>query len=67
MNDSLLYEKLEISKEDGRYLIYYHFPASADAEQTETFLNVKSAAVAVADTPAAAASAPSTEKESPRV
>lgn len=30
-------EKRRILKEDGRYLIYYHFPESANAEQTAAF------------------------------
>ena len=37
MNDRKPYERLEITKEDGRYLVYYHFPDSADSEQTEAF------------------------------
>lgn len=30
-------EKKRILKEDGRYLIYYHFPDTATPEQTGTF------------------------------
>lgn len=31
------YEKKQIVKEDGRYLIYYHFPATAGLEQSAAF------------------------------
>lgn len=37
-------EKKEIAKEDGRYLIYYHFPESATEEQTAVFAAVNEAA-----------------------
>lgn len=30
-------DKKRILKEDGRYLLYYHFPDSATPEQTEAF------------------------------
>ena len=30
-------EKKQIQKEDGRYLVFYHFPESANDEQTSTF------------------------------
>jgi hypothetical protein len=33
-------EKKRILKEDGRYLLYYHFPESATEEQTATFASI---------------------------
>jgi hypothetical protein len=30
-------EKKRIRKEDGRYLVYYHFPASATPEETAAY------------------------------
>lgn len=30
-------EKKLVVKEDGRYLLYYHFPETATAEQSEVF------------------------------
>ena len=30
-------EKKRVLKEDGRYLLYYHFPDTATPEQTGTF------------------------------
>ena len=45
------FEKTEIAKEDGRYLIFYHFPATANHEQNEAF----QAAEALGDTSKAAA------------
>ena len=35
------FEKTEIVKEDGRYLIFYHFPATANHEQNEAFQAAK--------------------------
>jgi len=34
-------EKKRIRKEDGRYLIYYHFPESATEEQTAVFTAIR--------------------------
>ena len=31
------YEKKRITKEDGRYLIFYHFPATANPDQAVAF------------------------------
>ena len=36
-------EKKQIVKEDGRSLIYYHFPASADVAQTAAFTGIQDA------------------------
>lgn len=33
----MIVKKKQIKKEDGRYLVFYHFPRSADTEQTHTF------------------------------
>jgi hypothetical protein len=40
------YEKKQISKDDGRYLVYYHFPDSATEEQTSVFRSVDDAPLA---------------------
>jgi len=34
-------EKKQIVKEDGRYLVYFHFPATATEEQTAAFHDVE--------------------------
>lgn len=34
-------EKKRIVKEDGRSLIYYHFPASANEEQISAFAKIR--------------------------
>jgi hypothetical protein len=55
------YEKKLIQKDDGRYLVYYHFPESASPEQAEAFRSAiesasspppEKSAPAVADKPA---------------
>jgi hypothetical protein len=33
-------EKKRIHKEDGRYLVYYHFPDTAGPEETQAFAEV---------------------------
>jgi hypothetical protein len=49
-------EKKTVLKEDGRYLVYYHFPDSATLEQAETFAAVPASAPAEApDAPPPAA------------
>jgi hypothetical protein len=48
-------EKKQIVKEDGRYLVYYHFPDTATPEQTLAF---QSAEKTTAASPPAAAGGP---------
>jgi len=33
-------EKKRILKEDGRYLVYYHFPDSAGPEETQVYADI---------------------------
>ena len=35
-------EKKRILKEDGRYLVYYHFPDTASPEETAAFTEIHS-------------------------
>ncbi len=62
-------DKKIVTKDDGRYLLYYHFPRSASATQTKAFesLNVPTEPVASSDgsipvTPAGAADTPESEE-----
>ena len=34
-------EKKQIEKEDGRYLVYYHFPESATPEENTVFAAIQ--------------------------
>ena len=52
-------EKKQIVKEDGRYLVYYHFPDTASEEQTHAF---ETAAAAGGE---ASASSPDVKSELP--
>ena len=64
------YEKKQITKEDGRTLVYYHFPESASPAQAEAFRSAEqfSAAAGVpANTPAESADAASRPEDKPRV
>lgn len=45
-------EKKRVLKEDGRYLIYYHFPETATPEQTGTYDQIAPSVTAVGDTEA---------------
>ena len=45
-------EKKRILKEDGRYLIYYHFPDTATPEQTGTFAAIAASVISEGDTEA---------------
>ena len=36
----MLIQKKRVTKEDGRLLIYYHFPDTASVQETETFQSV---------------------------
>ena len=45
------YEKKEISKEDGRYLIFYHFRETASVEQIVAFESVDSLAAGAVSSP----------------
>lgn len=47
-------EKKQITKEDGRFLTYYHFPETAAPEETAAFEAVEGAAQVVTDEPQAA-------------
>jgi len=62
-------EKKRILKEDGRYLLYYHFPESATPEQTKAFEAVPAPVIVSGEVGAnTAASAPRAGKErEPRV
>ena len=40
------YEKKQITKEDGRYLVFYHFPETATPDQTATFESAEAFAAA---------------------
>ena len=59
--------KMRVQKEDGRYLVYYHFPESANAEETavferiEAYQEAENATLPPASTTSAAS--PSSEKE----
>ncbi len=33
-------EKKQLRKEDGRYLVYYHFPDSASTEETQVYADI---------------------------
>ena len=35
-------EKKQILKDDGRYLVYYHFPDSASPDETQVFSEIES-------------------------
>lgn len=37
----MVYEKKQIFKEDGRILIFYHFPRSANPEQQSAFKKIE--------------------------
>ncbi len=54
------YEKKQIAKEDGRHLVFYHFPDTASEEQTAAFRSAEdyAAKAAAAVIPTAAASNP---------
>ena len=61
-------DKKEIRKEDGRTLVFYHFPDSATAEQKAAFEAVETVAPTTENGEAAAS--PNTtrvEKDGPRV
>ena len=45
------YEKKEIAKEDGRYLIFYHFRETASVEQIAAFESVDSLAAGAVPSP----------------
>ncbi|HZT41059.1 MAG TPA: hypothetical protein VFA07_02660 [Chthonomonadaceae bacterium] len=45
-------EKKKVLKEDGRYLIYYHFPETATPEQTGTFNAIAASVTSEGDTEA---------------
>jgi len=45
-------EKKRVLKEDGRYLIYYHFPETATPEQTGTFQAIAASGIAEGGTEA---------------
>lgn len=47
----------EVTKDDGRYLVFYHFPESASPEQTEAFERSEAYAQEAADAARAAAGA----------
>jgi hypothetical protein len=47
----------EVAKEDGRYLVFYHFPESASAEQTDAFERSEAYAKEAVDAARSAASA----------
>lgn len=40
-------EKKQIQKEDGRKLIYYHFPETATSEETDAFRTVEAEAMVI--------------------
>ena len=42
------YEQKQITKADGRYLVFYHFPDSANPEQAEAFQSAEAVAEASA-------------------
>ena len=45
------YDKKEITKEDGRYLIFYHFRDTASADQTAAFKSAESFDAEAVSTP----------------
>jgi hypothetical protein len=56
------YEKKQVTKEDGRYLVYYHFPETATPEQTAAFESAEAVSASAAQhATAAAAPAPGAE------
>ncbi len=59
------YEKKQIAKEDGRYLIYYHFPETATPDQTAAFEAAETFVVS-APVPAAPTPTPAAGPESPK-
>ena len=52
------FEKKQITKEDGRYLVFYHFPDTADPDQTGAFESVESFDAGAGSSPPAPAIAP---------
>ena len=60
---------LQIQKEDGRYLVYYHFPDSATEEQSAVFRSADAAPPAAGPAVGEAASSPpqNSNKEKPSV
>lgn len=42
-------EKKQVTKEDGRFLTYYHFPETATSEETAAFEAVEGQVVSVTD------------------
>jgi hypothetical protein len=44
-------EKKTVLKEDGRYLVYYHFPESATPEETATYAAIEPERIGVGQTP----------------
>ena len=59
-------EKKQILKEDGRYLVFYHFPASASEEQTTSYAQIPAAEPDAANHPenSAATQPPGNEEQS---
>ena len=55
-------EKKQITKEDGRYLVYYHFPDTASDDQTRAFQSADTPPAAPAP-PAEGAGAPQTKPQ----
>ena len=47
----MYYDKKEITKEDGRYLIFYHFRDTASADQTAAFKSAESFDAKAVSTP----------------
>ena len=46
-SDIMELEKKQITKEDGRYLVFYHFADTATPEQAEVFRSVQPASVEI--------------------
>jgi hypothetical protein len=65
------YEKKQITKEDGRYLVYYHFSESATEEQAAVFRSVEETppggSASYATDPVAANLTENSHKEQPGV
>ena len=64
---AMQYEKKQIQKEDGRYLVYYHFPDTATDEQTVAFQSAEAASSAVAIHEVAASAPENPNKDKPSV
>ncbi len=60
-------DKKVTSKDDGRLLIYYHFPGSASAEETETFAAIQAMDPSVETGQAGSAPSSPSGEDTPRV